>query len=157
MKIEFLFYRGKSWISKFIKFWTLGQYSHVAIRINDVVYDAWYKKGVVVSKNPLTYHKKNTPIDIVDIDIPSEKGKLFHIFLENQITKKYDFKAIFNFLRNKNRHDENKWFCSELANMIFTFLIPKFKNEGKLVSPRTFHERIVFYKYGGLIKTCHKY
>jgi len=146
MNVDFYFYEGKSLLSKLIRWRTYSIFSHVAIGIKNCIYEAWVGNGcsgVVKSNNPLTFHKANTPIVKVSINMKNLDD--WKDFLEMQVGKKYDFFAIFNFLLNKKGNNRKKWFCSELANTFFEYEI-KEKIEERLVSPQAFYDKITTYK-----------
>jgi len=149
--IKFHFYKGKSLLSWAIKFRTLSIYSHVAIEIDGIVYESWQGKknnGVVKSNNPLTYHKKGTKIET--ILVPMEKWLVWKEFLELQVGKKYDYKAIFNFAFNWKKQNPDRWFCSELASTFFQFECNK-QISDRLVSPQGMYDLITGYVEGLLI------
>ncbi len=66
------------------------------------------------------------------------------LFLKEQIGKKYDKKAIFSFLRNKEKQKNSRWFCSELANTFFEYELTNYKTE-RLVSPQSFYDMLKIY------------
>lgn len=149
MEINFHFYRGLSFISKIIKWRTRGIYSHVAIEIDNNVYEAWEKYGVVKASSTLENHTHKTPIDTIEINTKEIVAQNFKLFLEAQINKKYDWRAIISFIGSKNIQDKNRWFCSELANMFFVFeQKQQIKTHSELISPQRFFERLKFYKIG---------
>ena len=145
--VKFHFYKGKSIISKIIKWKTGGNYSHVSIEIDGTVYEAWEKNGVIKSNDPLAYHTPGTPINTLQVEMKKEKLEEFKLFLIEQLGKKYDWKAIlFGFVKNKKIEDKNRWFCSELADMFFTFQLGTSYNlPKKLVSPQLFFEKLDMY------------
>ena len=100
--IKFHFYKGKSLVSKLIKWRTNGTYSHVSIELDDIIYEAWVgsgASGVVKSTNPLYYHTPKTKYDT--IEIPMSNYRVWKTFLEHQVGKKYDYMAIISFLETK--------------------------------------------------------
>jgi len=146
--VKFHFYKGKSFISKIIKWRTFSIYSHVSIEIDGDVWEAWEgssASGVVKSSNPSYYHTPLTEFDT--IIVPMKNVKEWKTFLDLQIGKKYDYKAIFSFLRNRNKQDNSKWFCSELAHTYFDFEVKNYKYD-RLVSPQTLKDMIEHYLYG---------
>ena len=143
--IKFHFYEGKSLVSRLIKWRTYSIYSHVSIQIDNEIIESWVgggQSGVVISTDPLTYHKKGTNITTIEIEMKNWKPWL--VFLKSQIGKKYDYKAILNFVKNKTKQNPNRWFCSELANTFFEFELKNYKNN-RLVSPQSFYDTIKTY------------
>ena len=109
-------YKGRSLISKMIKFQTRSEYSHIAFDLEDDlgVIEAWHKGGVTRSESVSTLHKKGTEVDVFRVDDSYDNGRV-RDFVNAQIGKKYDFKAIGRFLTRRDHRADNKWFCSELA------------------------------------------
>ena len=119
--MKILAYRGKSLISKAIRFQTRSKYSHIAVMLDDgSVIEAWHKGGVRKSPSPSTLHSPGTKVDVFRIDAKFDKDTA-NRFLHEQVGKKYDFKSVARFLsRRKTRHN-NKYFCSELAEFALAF------------------------------------
>jgi len=118
-----LLYKGKSWISKVIKWQTFGSYSHAAWWLRDgTVIEAWHKGGVTHNDSPATLHTPGTEIDVFDF----ESGTGFQpvdseAFLFNQVGKKYDFAPVIRgFVFRVMRDNPDKWFCSELIHSAAT-------------------------------------
>ena len=115
-----LLYKGKSLISKAIRWRTWGDYSHAAWWLRDgSVVEAWHKGGVQRVDSPSTLHQPGTEIDVFDFrgaDIPvchpaAEK------FLLDQVGKQYDFAAVLRgFTFRLMRENPDRWFCSELCH-----------------------------------------
>jgi uncharacterized protein YycO len=116
MAIEIAQYKGKSWISRAIKFVTWGQYSHTAIILgNGSIVEAWQgSNSVRVIKHISDGHKPGTPVDIYSVRMGAEQERVFREFIASQIGKKYDFWGIAGFLRRKDLQRGESWFCSEL-------------------------------------------
>lgn len=114
-----LLYKGKSWISKLIKWQTFGQYSHAAWWCHDKsVIEAWHKGGVSHSATPATLHKPGTEIDVFSVCGVTDDGEGFYVeqLLKEEIGSKYDFAPVLRgFPLRLNRDNPNKWFCSELV------------------------------------------
>lgn len=147
--IKFHFYKGKSLVSKLIKWRTNGIYSHVSVELDGVVYEAWVgsgASGVVKSTNTLYYHTPKTEYDTIEVAI--QNWNVWKTFLENQVGKKYDYMAIISFVKNRIKADENKWFCSELAMSFLPFEFPKFKGFNGLISPQAFNDILISYNLG---------
>jgi len=114
-----LLYKGKSWVSKTIRWRTWGDYSHAAWWLRDgTVIESWHKGGVTHSDSPATIHKPGTEIDVFDFRCSvGARPDLAEAFLLQQVGKKYDFRPVISgFTFRLNREDPDKWFCSELDN-----------------------------------------
>ena len=118
--MKILMYRGKSIISKLIRFQTRSQYSHVAVQLEDTgsVIESWHKGGVRRIASAFHDHTIGTPIDVYTIDATYDRDAVKQ-FLYNQVGKKYDFGAIARFLSRRHEFADNKWFCSELCLAAF--------------------------------------
>ena len=118
-----LLYKGKSWVSRLIRWQTRSKYSHAAIFIpEEGVYEAWHIGGVQKNKDWKVLHKKGTIVDVFcPTEFDKENTQKVVEFLESQVGKKYDFRSVFRFLTRQPEHpdDKDKWFCSELASMAF--------------------------------------
>ena len=113
--MQLLAYRGRSWISKAIRWQTRSKYSHIAIELNDgSVVEAWHVGGVSHSKDFKEKHTKGTPVDAFAIKMPFDVVEA-EAFLLSQVGKKYDFGSILRFMSRRDEPKDNKWFCSELA------------------------------------------
>lgn len=111
-----LLYKGKSFISKLIKWQTFGQYSHAAWWCQDgTVIEAWQKDGVQRNDSPATIHIPGTEIDV--FAVPGIDEAAVEQFLISQLGKGYDFSAVLRgFTFRLDRDDPDKWFCSELIH-----------------------------------------
>jgi hypothetical protein len=147
--IKIYSYKGTSLMSKLIKFRTGGEYSHIAIGIDGWVYEAWVgagSSGVVKSRSPYGYHTKDTQFEV--LEVPMNNKANFKIFLEGQVGKEYDWRAILSFAFNWNKNNPNEWFCSELADQFFKYEVENYYKETKLVSPSLFTDKIKAYLMG---------
>ena len=113
--MKILAYRGKSWISKMIRWQTRSKYSHIAIELdNGSVVEAWHVGGVAHNQSFRTVHTKNTLVDVFAIIKPFDELKATD-FLLAQVGKKHDFGSIARFMSRRDDPHDEKWFCSELA------------------------------------------
>ena len=115
--MRILGYRGKSWISKVIRWQTRSKYSHIAIELHDgSVVEAWHIGGVAHNRSFRSVHTKGTKVDVFAIEGMSDLYEsAVRAFLMKQVGKKYDFGSIAKFLSRRAERHDNKWFCSELA------------------------------------------
>ena len=156
-------YRGKSFISKFIQFWTKGCYSHVSIEVGSieqvpVTVEAW--RGFVRLGDPRPVHRSNPPIDVYTINLPILQQELMLHFLLSQVNKRYDFLAMFDFMYSwrfmqkagiRLLQHRDKWFCSELIAAAFNTATNTLVFSSNLVSPTELVEKL---KQRGLVDVC---
>ena len=120
-------YRGTSLTSHAIKLQTRSIYSHIGIQLNDgSVIEAWaegfFKGNVRRIKNPFIKHADNTLIDVYNLhpdvigDFDAEHAE---DYLIHQIGQKYDYSSVFRFMTRREATDNDKKFCSELAELAF--------------------------------------
>jgi hypothetical protein len=130
-------YKGKSSISKLIKFFTRAEYSHVSLVFSNKVeldeeFEAWHKspetkwykpfKGyfqqVPFGKN----HEKGTEVDIFKVTKLNQEqiNQIFYKCREFARKKTpYDIIGCTRFLTKVNRGNAKKLFCSESIMTIF--------------------------------------
>ena len=110
-----LAYRGKSLISKIIRWHTRSQYSHVAIAIDGRIYEAW-RGGVSHAATPWANHTENTHIDLFTVPGTTHEQALeAEAFLKSHIGDGYDFRMVSRFLSRLGPKPNDRWFCSELV------------------------------------------
>jgi uncharacterized protein YycO len=130
-------YRGKSLVSKLIRWQTRSVYSHIAVHFTEDVWverghgsrliaagsviEAW-KGGVRLAKSLSDAHEPGTVVDLFNYHEPLTPAEemIGAEFLLSQLGKDYDYAAIVRFLTREpaERWEVNrktKWFCSELA------------------------------------------
>mgnify|MGYP003388997292 CR=1 FL=1 len=114
--MQLAFYKGKSIISKLIRWKTRGVYSHVAVVFSKYdVLEAWQgTNSVRWIKSLSAGHTSGTPVDIFDLDAEVDiKAAL--AFAQAQIGKKYGYRTILKFLTGTSDDSQNDWICSEIA------------------------------------------
>lgn len=109
-------YRGRSKLSRLIRWWTRGPYSHAAIVTTaGTVIEAW-TKGVREVASVSTDHAPGTQVDLFAVEgLTPERAKVMEDFARAQIHKAYDYRGLFGFLTRSTHDNEKAWFCSELA------------------------------------------
>ena len=107
--IKIYFYTSIKPGALLIQAFTQSRFSHVAIEVDGFAYEARYKTGVHKIKEPGNYTEV--------IEIEGLKENDMKAFLEAQVGKPYDTKAIFSFMFRHNWEDLKAWFCSELVAM----------------------------------------
>jgi uncharacterized protein YycO len=111
--MKILAYKGKSWISKIIRWKTRSEYSHVAIELDDgSVVEAWHIGGVAHNKDFTTVHTKGTEVDVFEI-IGEFNETEAEAFALSQVGKKYDFSTIGRFISGRTEPKDGEWICSE--------------------------------------------
>lgn len=114
-----LLFKGTSFVSRFIRWFTWSEYSHVAILFNSdgMVYESWDGVGVIKSfrwelgKS----HTSGTQVDIYDFNQPltDDEARQMREYAESQVGRKYDRMAILGFLLRKKLQSKDRLFCSE--------------------------------------------
>lgn len=115
-------YKGKSFISKLIKWQTRGKYSHAAIIFKDgKVIEAWQAGDSLVRFMPSVNegHTLGTEVDIFKVKTTSKQDKVIYDFMRGQVGKKYDWGLILGFLTRGDTDNRDKWICSELVFAAF--------------------------------------
>jgi uncharacterized protein YycO len=114
--IQVLQYRGVSWLSKAIKLFTWGDYSHTALLNTETgeIIEAWHPGGVRLVTLEKHQHTPGTVVDVYDI-LPTLNHPALWEDLKAEIGRGYDFGGIFGFMARVHSEKEVKWFCSELA------------------------------------------
>lgn len=115
-------YRGVSWISRRIQWWTWSKYSHVSLarRLPDGTWrniEAWEGVGVRETDHPLSGHTPCTPVDLFAFRRPLtevEQERLWSLALE-ELGKPYDYRGVLSFILRRRMQRDGAWFCSELV------------------------------------------
>ena len=137
------FYRGLSWVSKCIRWFTRSEYSHVAYIGGDgCVYEAW-RPRVRKTANYSEGHKPGTVIDLFRFDITPTQEESFVQYLESRVGWRYDTRGVLGFIsRRPGAQRDDRLFCSELileasrhAHAPLLRLVPAYTvSPGQLVS-----------------------
>jgi len=138
--VQIALYKGKSWVSKAIRWFTRGDYSHAAFRFDShsaevghklqgqcpfsklhlfgegCVVEAW-QGGVKNSISIDSLHTPGTPVDIFSLVDPLSDDQEARILraLDTQIGDPYSYLNIIRFLTRKPGDEDGSWFCSELC------------------------------------------
>ena len=119
MKIRFAAFKGISWVSRLIRFWTRDEYSHVAYVDDldkDVLIEAWrFKDGFRWGWSSLNAnHRPGTPVEIWELEVEDDQATAVRGFLRGLADEKvgYDWKGFFGFVF-KTEDWKEKYFCSE--------------------------------------------
>lgn len=136
--MRILAYKGTSLVSRLIRFQTRSVYSHVGLLLyDDSVIEAW-GKGVVHVPDFRHLHKPGTHVDVYDIwTLRLYEPGLAEEFAKKQVGKAYDFRMVFRFLSHMPAAQNDKWFCSELAEAaIEAGGVPLLNGPAHMHSPR---------------------
>lgn len=116
--MKLAFYRGRSFISRAIRWFTRGEYSHVAPILPDGrIIEAWHNPSRVRFINHLgDGHARGTQVDVFSFDVPYPESAT--AFAESAVGMRYDFAGVLGFLTRRNSNRRNRVFCSELAMMV---------------------------------------
>lgn len=116
--MKLAFYRGRSLVSKMIRWFTRGYYSHVAIILDDGrIVEAWHSPARVRVINHLgDGHERGTQVDVFSFGVPYPASAV--AFAESAVGMRYDFAGVLGFLTRGNTNRRNRVFCSELAMMV---------------------------------------
>jgi len=121
--IYYIAFKGISLVSKLIRFWTRGDYSHVGVLINkDVYIEVWpeSKFNAISMKwdkgSPFIKHKPKTEVTIFELEFKNKDDYLRMVnWYYSLIGKPYDWLAIIGFVLRFKLKPNNKYFCSEGA------------------------------------------
>lgn len=90
------------------------EHNHVGIQIGGKVYDSTFSKGVDKSSIGQFYKKWTVDYEI-EFYLDDDDCKRVIKFLESQLGKKYDWRAIVALPFRRDWHKEKAWICSELV------------------------------------------
>jgi len=126
-------------IGKVIRFFSYGKYNHTSIEINNYVYEANFKYGVIRTKTDIwnsdTVAKSHTVI------LTKRGNNRVLSFLEIQLGKKYDWIGVFSFVFQFLKPRAGYWFCSELGMAAFLKAIDKeLDDKSQKISPTSLHD-----------------
>ena len=131
MRVKVHLFRGTGIIGWLIRWQTWGKYAHVAIEMDDVLYEAYegpFPKGSVTATDlsdewPSNRQKPSLTL-IPEEELTSTELTSMKNFLEEAVGKKYDYWSILSFLsRGKERSwTTDKYFCSELVCSVFKWI-----------------------------------
>lgn len=112
-------YKGKSWISKAIRWQTRMDYSHAAFVLADgSVIEAW-QPCVRHVANLSIQHTPGTVVDLFAFCRPlsGEQEAMLAAWAVKQCGINYDYRSILRFVTRKaSDGDRAKWFCSEMVS-----------------------------------------
>ncbi len=114
-------YRGLGGLSRSIRWFTWGPYSHASwVRRDGANIEAWYNGGVRVMESVSHGHKPGIEVDIFEVEglTPVQRIRIGK-FLLSQVGKGYDFRGVLKFVSRlppkKDLDQVRSWFCSVLV------------------------------------------
>jgi uncharacterized protein YycO len=109
-------WRGVSWISAAIRWQTRSEYSHVAIALGGVLYEAREFRGTIKRAVEVADLREADRFTLRAHPAP-EQVQCMREFLEKQVGKPYDYRMVARFISRlqETRKSRGKWFCSELV------------------------------------------
>jgi len=119
-EVKFIFFEGRSFGSKLIKWFTRSKFSHVGLYINPhEIYEVYHLKHHLLK---MTWHQSNllahTPFTkyvVLSLCVSDEQYDTIMRFIKNlcKHNVNYDWKSIIYFVIKKKTKHNNKYFCSE--------------------------------------------
>ena len=88
MKVKILFYKGTRIFSRLIQWRTFSPYSHTAIMIDNIIYEAVEGQGV---RGIVAGRKPDSLTDTIVLDIPDDQLQLAISFALDNIGARYDW------------------------------------------------------------------
>ena len=114
-----MFVRGSSLLSRIIRLFDKGRYSHVAIAVSEteILEAQYFTRSKVVRNYHLDY-------DIVDLNLSDYQRKEVVRMSKSMVGKWYDYRQILGYVFRKPWDNPNNMICSELvAVMLFELYI----------------------------------
>ena len=120
--------------SALLRFVMWSKWSHVAILHGGYVTDTTLWQGGVKTHTSEEFFAHYSAYELRDIEVDEESALLW---LAQQNGKKYDWTALLSFVVQRDWQQDDKWFCSELAEaMISKFGKPRFRASAARITPR---------------------
>lgn len=115
--IRLQFSTGNDIVSRAIALFSRGWCSHVdAVLPDGALLGARLSGGVRV--RPPGYVKFSRTL-IIAVTVPDAQANTFYRWLQAQVGKPYDWRAIVAFVFSRNWREPDSWFCSELVARAF--------------------------------------
>lgn len=124
--------------SKFLEFFLFSKFSHTALIIDDMAYEARLIGGVQVKPEKDFAKENEGHLEYYTIKLTPEQKKRALDFSKKQVGKKYDFWGVFAFpFRKSSWQKDDKWFCSEYtaATLVHSGVI-NIKQKFNRINPR---------------------
>lgn len=124
--MKVVLFKGKSFISRLIRWQTRSEYSHAAVLVEETTAGHPVMGFVIESMEGVGVRaaqwKAAEDADVFEVEGLSELEKTRVLkFLNEQVGKKYDWLMVLRFIsrRQESRATSGKWFCSELVFAAF--------------------------------------
>ena len=129
-----------------IKIKSNAKFNHIA---TEVVGEGIFQANVVKGTTKV---QKQIQKPVISIKCPfntkTKKGKSYIAYLNGQVGKKYDYRAVlFGFWGMKNENG-SKWYCSELADTFFSVYLNQKSALKTTISPKVFIAKAEAYTLG---------
>ncbi|MED3976179.1 YiiX/YebB-like N1pC/P60 family cysteine hydrolase [Priestia megaterium] len=120
-KGDIVFVRGKGWLSKVIRYFDSGEFSHCAIAVSKYrIIEANYNTRVSVS---IFDESKYDLIEVIDLGLSDKQRDIVYERAMKYLGKKYDYfqliwyalKKVFHFKGRNLLNNPNDMICSELV------------------------------------------
>jgi hypothetical protein len=131
--IKILFARSNTITGFIVRTGLMSEYNHVGIMVRGMVYDSTVGAGV--SKHSESDFRDHWDIGY-EVDFAVSDTLPVFAFLETQLGKGYDWKAIVSFPFQRDWQQDNRWMCSELVAECFVRLGVSIPLKVNRVSPR---------------------
>lgn len=112
MKVTVHFCKSEDLGGRLLRLFLMSRWNHVAIQIGGSVYESVSGSGVI-KRRPSDFGKAWDKVSSVEVDVVDQLTMLR--FLQGQVGKPYDWKAILAFPFRGSWQDRSGWFCSELV------------------------------------------
>ena len=136
--ITVVFSSSKKIGSRILELFLFSKFSHTAIIVDGVAYEAKFFGGVQTTPKEKFIEANERYSELFDIQVTPEQKKMIVTFNKSQLGKKYDLFGVFAFpFRKSSWQDPNKWFCSEYnaASLVRSGVI-NIKQKFHRISPR---------------------
>lgn len=145
-KIYITFYKTRSAVGWIIRTLSFGRYDHVAVRINEYIYEAHPTDGV-----KRTHVDKYTRKAAAEFSLSNYDDSAFanmKTFITKQLGKRYDYIGVISFVFRFLKPRIGSWYCSELTGVV----INKFFNTNNIaVVPRVSPQQL----FNQIKQLCH--
>lgn len=132
--VKIIFAKSNTLGGLIIRLGTMSHENHVAIQIGDDVYDTRFSKGVLkTSRKDFNSHWNETDTYIVTPDCSVDMARSF---LDAQVGRRYDWRAIIAMPLRLNWQHHEDWFCSELVAAALNQMGFNFPISSNRISPR---------------------
>lgn len=120
-------WKGKSLLSRLIRFRTWDAYSHASWideNDNDANVEAWWPGGVRRNRSIHENHTPGTQVDFYKVDLAEEETEALNDFFNRQMGKPYDVAGVLRFISREKAAARlpKMWFCSRLIFEGFNYI-----------------------------------